>query len=240
VTRVGGEAFDIIESRIKADSAEPFTNAQEVLDAVYRVYGDPNKVKTARREFKHLIQGNDTFPTFYAKFSRLASILNYDEAVLLDELESKVSYVIQNQLVGIEFKSLTSMSTRCALIDQNLQERDKRQGRNRNSTRSQNNSNANSNRSFRTYRTNDNTTQKIVKEEPTEKPNWKTSRSQTTSNDLDRDQYMKEGRCFNCHQVGHRSRDCPKKQIVNSVTDENKEGKEGYSTSMSDSDDSKN
>jgi len=81
---------------MKADSAEPFTNAQEVLDAVYRVYRDLNKVKTARQEFKQPIQGNDTFLIFYAKFSRLAAILNYDKAVLLDELESKVSYVIQN------------------------------------------------------------------------------------------------------------------------------------------------
>jgi hypothetical protein len=55
VTRIGGEAFDIIEPRMKVDSAEPFTNAQEVLDALCRVYGDSNKVKTARREFKHLI-----------------------------------------------------------------------------------------------------------------------------------------------------------------------------------------
>ena len=38
VTRIEGEAFNIIESRMKVDSAEPFTNAQEVLDAVYCVY----------------------------------------------------------------------------------------------------------------------------------------------------------------------------------------------------------
>ena len=79
-----------------------------------------------------------------------------------------------------------------------------------------------------------------MKEEPTEKLNWKTNRSQTTLNDLDRDRYMKKGRCFNCYQVGHRSRDCPKKQIVNSVTNENKEEKKEYSTSISDSNDSKN
>jgi Zinc knuckle len=150
--------------------------------------------------------------------------------------------VIKNQLFRIDFNSLTSMSTRCALIDQNLQERDKRQGRNRNSTQTPNNSNVNPNpnRSFRTYRNNDNNTQKDVKEEPTEKTSWKTNKSQTTSTDLDRDRYMKEGRCFNCHQVGHQSRDCLKKQIVNSVTDENKEKKKGYSTSASDSDDSQN
>jgi len=40
---------------MKVDSVEPFINVQEVLDAVYHVYRDLNKVKTAQQEFKHLI-----------------------------------------------------------------------------------------------------------------------------------------------------------------------------------------
>ena len=45
----------------------------------------------------------------------------------------------------------------------------------------------------------------------------------TPSRTLDarkRDQYMKDGRCFNCHELGHISRECPKKKESVALTQE--------------------
>lgn len=43
LTRIGGQAFDFLESRIDPAAADASTTAEEILDAPYNIYGDHNR-----------------------------------------------------------------------------------------------------------------------------------------------------------------------------------------------------
>ena len=66
--RVGGNAAKHLAPRFRYDARNPFINANKVLEALNRVYGDPNRRRTAINEFRRLRQNNKEFNVFWANF----------------------------------------------------------------------------------------------------------------------------------------------------------------------------
>ena len=53
-TRVTGEASKHLAPRLHRDSKKPFASAEEIFEHLYRIYGDPNRKRTALSEFRRL------------------------------------------------------------------------------------------------------------------------------------------------------------------------------------------
>ena len=230
-SRLGGEAFDILEPRMNEEAYDAFLTAEEILAEVYEVYGDKNEKSTARKEFKKLLQREKPFPKFYGEFRKLAAVLKYDEPTLIDELQEKVSFQLQSALAGLRFETLSDAAQKCALIDQDLQKNPNRFKNTRN----------------KTYDTS--TTSRAT---PGPKPIEPTrARSETPKTGVqlsegDKKDFMTKGKCFRCHKIGHVSRDCPERtSILDEVTESKGKGKTMKARTESadsgnDSDESKN
>ncbi len=53
-SRIEGAASQSLASRFRRNAANPFQTADEILDELERLYSDPNRADTARREFRKL------------------------------------------------------------------------------------------------------------------------------------------------------------------------------------------
>ena len=61
---VGGTAIKHLAPQLRSGSANPFQSAEEMLEVLKRVFGDPNRRMTALQEFRKLYQGNKDFNSF--------------------------------------------------------------------------------------------------------------------------------------------------------------------------------
>ena len=204
-SRLGGEAFDILEPRMNEEAYDAFLTVEEILTEIHEVYGDKNEKSTARKEFKKLLQREKPFSKFYGEFRKLAAVLKYDEQTLIDELQEKVSFQLQTALAGLRFETLSDAAQKCALIDQDLQ---------KNPSKLRNAQN----------KTNDAGT--IPRKTELARARSETPKIGTRLSEEDKKDFMAKGKCFNCHKAGHVSRDCPDRtNVVNEVAEPEKKRK---------------
>lgn len=95
---VGGTAFSHVEPRSGKNATKPWKDLEEMLACLERVFGDSNRRENAETEFRALRQGGKDFNTFWAEFQRLAIELDRNDATLISDLTSKLSYEMQRQL----------------------------------------------------------------------------------------------------------------------------------------------
>ena len=97
--RVGSTAIKHLAPRLRSGSANPFQLAEEMLEALERVFGDLNRRMTALQEFRKLYQGNKDFNSFWAEFQRLSTEIDYSLETLIDELRHKVSAELERAII---------------------------------------------------------------------------------------------------------------------------------------------
>jgi hypothetical protein len=78
-----------------------FKTADEVLDLLSQVYGDPDRRHTAQRAYLQLYQGRRPFAEFWAEFQRLAAELDYNQTSIIDDLRFKLNPSLQNALLNV-------------------------------------------------------------------------------------------------------------------------------------------
>lgn len=115
---VGGDAMGHLAQRLRRDAVIRFTTAQQMLDCLEAVYGDPNRKKNSRNKYRNLRQGDKDFNTFWPEFQRLAADLDHNEATLIDDLVHKSHHTIQLQLAtGNKLPTgLSALALRCQRI----------------------------------------------------------------------------------------------------------------------------
>ena len=170
-----------------------------MLAYLEQVFGDSNRRRNAEHKFWYLHQTGN-FNTFWTEFLRLSVELDRNEATLISNLTHKLLVEMRLQLINgdEEPTDLFQYSERCRRVYQGLQE------------------------IARAKALEESIGECVVTEVVAPVPRFNTKpmtiRTAKSSHQpviSERDQLMKEGRCFSCREVGHRTIDCPsKKQLT--------------------------
>ena len=91
------------------DSSNSFTLIYELFDHLKEIYDELNKNRKSRREYNALKQADKSFNVFYFNFMKLFSYLNYDDHILMNDLQNKINNHLQNTL-SVCSENFTSLS----------------------------------------------------------------------------------------------------------------------------------
>jgi hypothetical protein len=221
---VTGYAYTLIHPRLDPDYPTSYQTVSELYEHLFQLFGDPNRKKNARADFKKLYMKKDEkFQDFHARFLQLSTNAETPIAELKDELNDKLeftlqafvaTYYIDPSIDDVEF------AKRCLVIDQQIKIRAAKMNRTRPSA------GTGQNRSTTTP-----TTSIAIIPRPTAAlaPNTASNTSTNSNspaaarpNDRPRPVYdnprtqglSRSGKCFVCESTGHMMRDCPKRTKV--------------------------
>lgn len=199
-SRCEGKTRKHITPRMRDNAMNPYTDSKDVLNHLKTIYDDPNRVTTAKHQFRQLyMKTSDKFHDFLSEFLYLAAEAGVAEDDWKDELYNKLTTKLQELCISSsihestfqEFSSAVSQTaSRLEVINYRTQ---------KNRTFSPNkDTNKGASRPGAT-----------VKKEPALPQS--TSPTAPRAGSAGHDQMMKEGRCFHCQERGHLARDCPTK-----------------------------
>ena len=196
VGRIGGDAASYIAPRLRADSTNPYSSLQDLIQHLTDVYEDPNRVFTAKEDFRKLyMKKTDPFHTFYSNFTRLANEAQVSPTELKYELNHKLTFDLQRQVLR-EFRdntyNLKQFADSCAMMHQSLQVIEERQSR--------------------TKRTTEKTSKYTSGTPATTTATASASKTYSTTSWAEKQKLQQEGKCFYCKEAGHRAFECPRKK----------------------------
>jgi len=88
-----------------------YQSLSELLKHLKEIYKDQNLIRKCHRKYVTLKQLNKLFSFFYSEFTRIFSFLNYDDIILINNIQNKINNHLQNVLSVclIEFSSLDKL-----------------------------------------------------------------------------------------------------------------------------------
>lgn len=203
-SRCGGKASEHLVARSRSDAVNKYGDATDVLEHLKSIYQDVNRVLTAKGKFRRLyMKPTDKFQEFLSEFSYLAQESGLAETEWKEELYYRIHEDMQRLVIResiddtLDFKDFATECTRFSNRAEQIAQKAQR-GKNRIPV----------NNAARTPNQDANTPgQKAA----TPKPDQKAQPiGRLTPNE--RNQLMKEGKCFYCKEQGHLSTDCPAKK----------------------------
>src|ERR1700710_2259982 len=97
--RVGGDAFTPIARRLVTTSQYAYCTIKDFYTHMTELYGDPNKERNARRDFKELsMLKTQTFQEFYTLFLCHVADGDINPQGLKDELNDKLTWKLQEMV----------------------------------------------------------------------------------------------------------------------------------------------
>jgi hypothetical protein len=107
--RTGGDAQNHLKPGFRADSADPFLLADDMIRLLSDIYEDPFRVQNARKDYwKLVMKTTKAFPDFYTRFLHLAGEGQIPEDDLRPDLYNKLTLDLQRAIAPTE-ESLTTL-----------------------------------------------------------------------------------------------------------------------------------
>jgi hypothetical protein len=201
-----GKAQRHMAPRLRDGAINKYKDSDEILEHLKVIYNDPNRLITAKNEFRQLsMRTSDQFHDFHSNFIYWASEAEIPETTWKDELYHRLTTELQKLTIpkSIDDSDFQEFSDYCSQTANRLEvikkkfQRPPGQGQNSPSVNTPSTTPSNTGRARSA--TPRNATPKPKEEE----------RGQKLS-DQEFERYRKEGRCFGCGEQGHRKPDCPK------------------------------
>lgn len=205
-SRCEGKARKHITPRMREDALNPYADSKDMLDHLKTIYSDPNRVTTAKHQFRQLyMKVSDKFHDFLSEFLYLAAEAGVAEDDWKDELYFKLTTKLQELCISDrirngtfqEFSNTVSQTASCLEVISHRNQKGRVFTPNKDTSKGVNRSGT------------------TIKKEPTPSQSSSPTAPQTSS--VGRDQLMKEGRCFHCQEHGHLARDCPTKAATSEL-----------------------
>lgn len=202
-SRCEGKAQLHIAPRMSTDASTPYEDAEDIILHLKTVFANPNRRAEAYTAYHKLkMRPKDNFTDFLAEFMQLAE----EAAVVIEnrkrDLYSKLPYLLQTQVmwaVNQELVSFDAFTQSCQSMSHeiSLQQEAKSAGPRPRTGLPATGSGAGANTTSSNY------TPRVKREGSSNFVRLSAS---------ERENLMREGRCFNCKEQGHMTRDCPKKK----------------------------
>lgn len=206
-SRCGGKAAEHLVARSRSNSVNKYNDSMDVLEHLKTIFLDVNRVITAKGKFRRLyMKPCDKFQEFLSEFSYLAQESGLAESEWKEELYHRIHVDMQRLVIresnddALDFNEFATECTRTANRLEQITQKEQR-GKNQSSAAK------NSNQESTIPNQKPATPAKSAIPKPD--PNTKTSGRLTLG---ERNQLMKEGKCFYCKEQGHLSIDCPAKK----------------------------
>ncbi len=119
-SRVSETMIKHIAFRMRNTITNSFLEAKEILSIINKMYDDLNWHHTTQRQFLKLYQNKIFFHEFWMKFQRLSAKLEYNNEILLDDLQHKISSDLQWVMINEQTMNLNEFVNICMQVDVRL------------------------------------------------------------------------------------------------------------------------
>jgi len=111
IFRLEDDADQQIYAKRCVEALSLYQSLSELLKHLKEIYEDQNLIRKCRRKYVALKQLNKLFSSFYSEFTRIFSFLNYDDIILMNDIQNKINNHLQNALSVclIKFSSLDKL-----------------------------------------------------------------------------------------------------------------------------------
>ncbi len=103
--------FITIYAKHHVDTFSFYQSLSKLLKHLKEIYEDQNLIQKCHHEYVALKQLNKSFSSFYSEFTRIFSFLNYNNIILMNDIQNKINNHLQNALSVclIKFSSLDKL-----------------------------------------------------------------------------------------------------------------------------------
>ncbi len=111
IFRLEDDADQQIYAKHHVDAFSFYQSLSKLLKHLKEIYEDQNLTRKYHRKYVALKQLNKLFSSFYSEFTRIFSFLNYDDVILMNDIQNKINNHLQNVLSVclIKFSSLDKL-----------------------------------------------------------------------------------------------------------------------------------
>ncbi len=111
IFRLEDDADQQIYAKHCVDAFSFYQSLSELLKHLKEIYENQNLIWKCRCKYITLKQLNKSFSSFYSEFTKIFSFLNYDNIILMNDIQNKINNRLQNALSVclIEFSSLDKL-----------------------------------------------------------------------------------------------------------------------------------
>ncbi len=111
IFRLEDDADQQIYAKHHVNAFSFYQSLSELLKHLKEIYEDQNLIWKCRCKYVTLKQLNKSFSSFYSEFTRIFSFLNYDNIILMNDIQNKINNRLQNALSVclIKFNSLDKL-----------------------------------------------------------------------------------------------------------------------------------
>ncbi len=111
IFRLEDDADQQIYAKHHIDAFSFYQSLSELLKHLKEIYEDQNLIWKCHHEYITLKQLNKLISFFYSEFTKIFSFLNYDDVILMNDIQNKINNHLQNVLSVclIKFNSLDKL-----------------------------------------------------------------------------------------------------------------------------------
>ena len=111
ISRLEDDAAEHIFAWCQHNASHSYILIDELFEHLKEIYNELNRNQKCRRKYNALRQADKSFNVFYFNFMKLFSYLEYDDCILMNDLQNKINNWLQNALsvCSENFTSLTRL-----------------------------------------------------------------------------------------------------------------------------------
>ncbi len=118
ISRLKDDAAEHIYAWHRHDTSHSYISIYKLFEHLKEIYDELNRNWKCHREYNALRQTDKSFNVFYFNFMKLFSYLEYDDCILMNDLQNKINNQLQN-ILSVCSKNFTSL-TRLRIFLQNV------------------------------------------------------------------------------------------------------------------------